>query len=219
MVLDHVLLTSWTDVLHDLSWWYCLPSVEIATACLVHIIKQLQDIAPIGIQIHPWFILNNCLIAVILNHVQILSFFLLSSLFLARHPFQLNAGLVYACVCVCSFSFSIPHVCIYVHGVCFAVVIMTYFPPLLWSLIVKVMKKCPNPEHIDHGSVRVVYSIRYFRQLYASYSCDRGHALRGQSRRNCDLLTGEWEGPAPTCQECKLTTIPITTIQPHGILF
>ena len=66
------------------------------------------------------------------------------------------------------------------------------------------IKKCHNPEDIDHGSVRVVDSIRYFRELYARYSCDRGHALRGQSRRDCDLLTGEWDGTAPTCEECKL---------------
>ena len=66
------------------------------------------------------------------------------------------------------------------------------------------MKKCPNPEDINNGSVGVVDITRYVRQLYARYSCDRGHELRGQSRRNCDLFTGEWEGPAPTCEECKL---------------
>ena len=77
------------------------------------------------------------------------------------------------------------------------------------------IKKCPNPEDIDHGSVRVT---DWFSALYARYSCDVGHALRGQSRRDCDLLTGEWQGPAPTCEECKLSTIPITTIQPHGAL-
>ena len=80
------------------------------------------------------------------------------------------------------------------------------------------MKKCPNPEDIDHGSVRVVDYIRYFHELYARYRCDRGHTLRGQSRRNCDLLTGEWDGTAPTCEECKLPTIPITTIQPWDIM-
>ena len=67
------------------------------------------------------------------------------------------------------------------------------------------IKKCPNPEDIDHGSVRVVDRIGFStHQLYASYGCDRGHELRGQSRRNCDLFTGEWDGPAPTCEECKL---------------
>ena len=80
------------------------------------------------------------------------------------------------------------------------------------------MKKCPNPGDFNHGSVRVVDRIRYFRELYVRYSCDRGHALRGQSRRNCDLLTGKWGGPAPTCEECKLPTIPITTIQPWDII-
>ena len=64
------------------------------------------------------------------------------------------------------------------------------------------MKRCPNPEDINHG--RVIVNIdRYSRQLYAWYSCDRGHALRGQSGRYCDLLTGEWEGTAPTCEKCK----------------
>ena len=65
------------------------------------------------------------------------------------------------------------------------------------------MKRCPNPEDIDHGSVTVADRIRYNRQLYVSYSCDIGHVLRGQSRRDCDLLTGEWDGTAPTCEECK----------------
>ena len=78
------------------------------------------------------------------------------------------------------------------------------------------MKKCPNPGDINHGSVRVVDYIRYFRELYVRYSCDRSHVLRGQSRRNCDLLTGEWEGPAPTCEECKLPTI--TTVPPWDIM-
>ena len=82
------------------------------------------------------------------------------------------------------------------------------------SLIVAAIKKCPNPEDIDHGSVGVVDSIRY---IYANYSCDRGHTLREQSRRYCDLLTEEWEGPAPTCEECKLTTIPI--VPPWDIMF
>ena len=85
---------------------------------------------------------------------------------------------------------------------------------LTLSSFLAAIKRCPNPEDFDRGSVSVVDSIRYFRELYARYSCDRGHALRGQSRRDCDLFTGEWEGPAPTCEECKLPTIPITTIQP-----
>ena len=86
------------------------------------------------------------------------------------------------------------------------------------SLTVAAMKRCPNPEDIIHGSARVVDSIRYFHELYARYSCDRGHALRGQKRRNCDLFTGEWQGPAPTCEECKLLTIPISTIQLWDIM-
>ena len=80
------------------------------------------------------------------------------------------------------------------------------------------MKKCTNPGDFNHQSVRVVDRIRYFREFYARYSCGKGHALRGQSRRDCDLFTGEWEGPAPTCEECKLTNIPITTVQPWDIM-
>ena len=80
------------------------------------------------------------------------------------------------------------------------------------------IKRCPNPGDIDHGSVRVVDSIRYYNELHARYSCDRGHALRGQSRRNCDLFTGQWEGPAPMCEEGKLSTIPKTAIQPWDIM-
>ena len=81
------------------------------------------------------------------------------------------------------------------------------------------MKKCPNPEDIEHGSVIVFESLGYFHHFYARYSCDIGHVLRGQSRRNCDHLTGEWQGPAPTCEECKPTTISITImIQPWDIM-
>ena len=80
------------------------------------------------------------------------------------------------------------------------------------------MKRCSNPEDIDNGSVRVVDGIRLIRELIAWYSCDRGHALRGPRIRECDLLTGEWEGPAPTCEECKLPTIPITTLQQWDIM-
>ena len=93
------------------------------------------------------------------------------------------------------------------------------FPPIniTLSLILAAIKRCPYPEHIDHGLVSEG-GLHVTNVQYARYSCDRGYALRGQSRRDCDLLTGEWEGPAPTCEECKLPTIPITTIQPHGIL-
>ena len=83
------------------------------------------------------------------------------------------------------------------------------------------IKKCPNPEDIEHGSVIVLESIRYFQHniIYARYRCDIGHVLRGQSRRDCDLFTGEWEGTAPTCEECKPTTISITImIQPWDII-
>ena len=82
---------------------------------------------------------------------------------------------------------------------------------LTLSSFLAAIKRCPNPEDIDHGSVRVFGS-------YAWYRCDRGHALRGQSMRYCDLLTGEWEEPAPTCEGCELTTIPITIIQPWDIM-
>ena len=85
---------------------------------------------------------------------------------------------------------------------------------LTLSLIAAAITRCPNPEDIDHGSVRVVDYIRIYNELYASYSCEIGHALRGQSRRNCNFLTGEWEGQAPTCEKCEL---PITTIQPWDI--
>ena len=78
---------------------------------------------------------------------------------------------------------------------------------LTLSSFLPAIKRCPNPEDIDHGSVSVFGS-------YARYGCDRGHALRGQSRRDCDLLTGEWDGPAPTCEDCKLPTIPINIIHP-----
>ena len=78
------------------------------------------------------------------------------------------------------------------------------------SLFVAAIKKCPNPEDIDHGSVRVADSTRYSSpKLTAWYSCEIGHTMRGLSWRYCDLLTGEWERPAPTCEECKLPTIPI----------
>ena len=65
------------------------------------------------------------------------------------------------------------------------------------------MKKCPNPEDIDHGSVGVTSSMTS-RHQQAWYRCDRGYVLRGQSGRDCDHLTGEWEGSAPTCEKCQL---------------
>ena len=90
---------------------------------------------------------------------------------------------------------------------------------LILSLIVAAIQRCPNPEDIDRGSVRVVDIIRFYHRLYASYSCEIGHELEGQSRRNCDLFTGEWEGPAPTCEECKLISIQLTTIELWKIVF
>ena len=86
---------------------------------------------------------------------------------------------------------------------------------LTLSSFLTAMKRCPNPDYIYHGSVSV---DEFSKVHYASYSCDRGHELRGQSRRDCDLLTGEWDGPAPFCEACKLPTIPITTIQPWDIM-
>ena len=85
-------------------------------------------------------------------------------------------------------------------------------------MIFAAIRVCPNPEDIDHGSVGAVYKSRFSGELYARYSCDRGHALRGQIERKCDQLIGEWEGPVPICEECKLPTIPITTIQPWDIM-
>ena len=87
---------------------------------------------------------------------------------------------------------------------------------LTLSSFLVAIKRCPNPEDIDHGSVTVV-EFRHLPQLFVRYRCDSGHVLRGQSRRDCDLFTGEWEGPPPTCEECKLPTITITTIQPWDI--
>ena len=37
--------------------------------------------------------------------------------------------------------------------------------------------------------------------------------MRGQSRRYCDFLTGEWEGVAPMCEECEwLTCFKLTAL-------
>ena len=63
-----------------------------------------------------------------------------------------------------------------------------------------VPQACPKP-NIEHGSVEV---IRFFRRYDAIYTCDIGYKMRGFSYRICDLLTGEWVGTAPTCEECKL---------------
>ena len=75
---------------------------------------------------------------------------------------------------------------------------------------------CPELEDIENGSVEVTrYSRTYY---YASYTCDVGYQRNGSWYRDCDLFTGEWDGTAPTCVECKLSTIPITTIQPLIII-
>ena len=63
-----------------------------------------------------------------------------------------------------------------------------------------VPQACPKP-NIEHGSVKVT---QFFTSYYARYTCDVGYEMRGFSHRNCDLLTGEWYGTAPTCEECKL---------------
>ena len=67
-----------------------------------------------------------------------------------------------------------------------------------------VPKTCPQPE-VEHGSVEV---IRRYTSYYAEYTCDVGYELRGlwwtYRYRKCNLLTGEWVGTAPTCEECKL---------------
>ena len=77
-----------------------------------------------------------------------------------------------------------------------------------------VLKTCPQPD-IEHGSVEV---IRFSTWQSAYYTCDVGYEMRGSWYRDCDLFTGEWDGTAPTCEECKLPTIPITTIQPWDIM-
>ena len=77
-----------------------------------------------------------------------------------------------------------------------------------------VLKTCPQPD-IEHGSVEVT---RFSTWHFARYTCDVGYEMRGRWYRDCDLFTGEWEGTAPTCEECKLPTIPINIIQPWDIM-
>ena len=62
------------------------------------------------------------------------------------------------------------------------------------------LKTCPKLD-IKHGSVEV--RTETF-SSYATYTCDVGYEMRGWWYRDCDLLTGEWDGTAPTCEECKL---------------
>ena len=63
-----------------------------------------------------------------------------------------------------------------------------------------VPKTCPQPD-IEHGSVEVSQSYNWY---YARYTCNVGFEMRGGLQRDCNLLTGEWDGTAPTCEECKL---------------
>ena len=62
-----------------------------------------------------------------------------------------------------------------------------------------VLKICPQPE-VEHGSVKVTQS---FTSYYARYTCNVGYEMRGWWHRDCNLLTGEWDRTAPTCEECK----------------
>ena len=63
-----------------------------------------------------------------------------------------------------------------------------------------VLKTCPQLD-IEHGSVKVGwFGLAY----YARYTCDVGYEVRGSSGRYCNFFTGEWDGTAPTCEECKL---------------
>ena len=63
-----------------------------------------------------------------------------------------------------------------------------------------VPKTCPQPD-IEHGSVEVT---RFSSAYYAKYTCNVGYEMRGWLYRDCNLFTGEWDGTAPTCEECKL---------------
>ena len=63
-----------------------------------------------------------------------------------------------------------------------------------------VLKTCPQPD-IEHGSVKVT---RFSTTNFVDYTCDVGYEMRGWRHRDCDLFTGEWDRPAPTCEECKL---------------
>ena len=63
-----------------------------------------------------------------------------------------------------------------------------------------VPKTCPQLD-IEHGSVEVT---RLFDRYEAIYTCDAGYKVRGWWYRNCNLLIGEWDETAPTCEECKL---------------
>ena len=62
----------------------------------------------------------------------------------------------------------------------------------------------------------------------ATYSCDTGYNLVGDSTRTCQA-TGEWSGSAPTCLGILLSNIiyhictccisGMTTVETSGILF
>ena len=62
-----------------------------------------------------------------------------------------------------------------------------------------VIKTCPQPD-IEHGSVE---ETRLSTWHAAHYTCDVGYEMRGRRYIECNLSTGEWKGPAPTCEECK----------------
>ena len=63
-----------------------------------------------------------------------------------------------------------------------------------------VPKTCPQTE-VEHGSVEVT---RFLTIDFADYTCDVGYEMRGWWHRRCNVLIGEWDRPAPTCEECKL---------------
>ena len=65
-----------------------------------------------------------------------------------------------------------------------------------------VLMTCPQLD-IEHGSVIVTKVSVSTKWHHARYTCDVGYEMRGWSYRDCSLLTGEWEGTAPTCEECK----------------
>lgn len=60
--------------------------------------------------------------------------------------------------------------------------------------------QCPPPGHISHGFIEVAN----FRGVYgygtvATYSCNPGYVLQGNSTRTCDH-SGKWTLEPPTCQ-------------------
>ena len=124
-----------------------------------------------------------------------------------------------ACVCVCDVLCAL-HVCILVLKPlrelnqqlrpCNAVMTSTRYNILNDVFLISAAVDCGNLTNPANGSVNHTAGTTF--KQNATYSCDTGYNLVGDSTRVCQA-TGNWSGSAPTCQGMLLLIFshPVTS--------